>query len=52
MSIVDKICGKIGLGDPVEEQNEGRKILWNMMMSSVKTTLPGNIVRFSCGICQ
>ena len=47
MSIVDKICGKIGLGDPVEEQkNEGAEDFMEYDDEQRKNSAPGNIVNF------
>ena len=47
MSIVDKICGKIGLGDPVEEQkNEGTEDFMEYDDEQRKNSSPGNIVNF------
>ena len=47
MSIVDKICGKIGLGDPVEEQkNEGTEDFMEYDDEQRKNSSSGNIVNF------
>ena len=47
MSIVDKICGKIGLGDPVEDQkNEGTEDFMEYDDEQRKNSSPGNIVNF------
>lgn len=47
MSIVDKICGKIGLGDPVEEQkHEGAEDFMEYDDEQRKNSSPGNIVNF------